>query len=475
MAGPIPPIGRTLDAFGRTGARQGFDADDPRLAESQPGRPRKGSWRRISPSSSSRSLPVGDAAAGRRRRARRRADADGEHRRRSAQCMCWARRSSSTRRRPMAMRCGVCSSRRTRAARSAGRSVPTSISASAQGRELGRRNEIAGRIFTFCFPGLSRAMSRRKTTGRRTRHCSTKRSPKRVRWRRSFRRRRSKKAKASGRAGISGLKTGATDEKLRRGLLEPDARLDLHGFTDATRITRCSAFCAPRRCGAQARARRHGKGRARCGGRAVRHGVELSLARHPQGGRAALAARTGVRRTRRRHAPRRTTGMAAKARSTSICARSVGRVYSATTDSENERKPLDQSGLRRQRFQRSFRPRAVMRNHFGGAQRGELAAMGEAAATRQRIKESGRELIARAGGVDDALRPARRRRHALLRPARSRSPFPNASAPRCRARLRARCLQHGVEVFDFEQRFGFVFIGEDDVEIVWSSLRNSSR
>jgi DNA-nicking Smr family endonuclease len=31
--------------------------------------------------------------------------------------------------------------------------------------------------------------------------------------------------------GVSGL-DGRTDEKLRRGLLEPDARLDLHGFTE---------------------------------------------------------------------------------------------------------------------------------------------------------------------------------------------------------------------------------------------------
>ncbi len=31
--------------------------------------------------------------------------------------------------------------------------------------------------------------------------------------------------------GVSGL-DGRTDERLRRGLLEPDARLDLHGFTE---------------------------------------------------------------------------------------------------------------------------------------------------------------------------------------------------------------------------------------------------
>ena len=34
-----------------------------------------------------------------------------------------------------------------------------------------------------------------------------------------------------GPAGASGL-DGRTDERLRRGLLEPDARLDLHGFTE---------------------------------------------------------------------------------------------------------------------------------------------------------------------------------------------------------------------------------------------------
>jgi DNA-nicking Smr family endonuclease len=39
------------------------------------------------------------------------------------------------------------------------------------------------------------------------------------------------KPRHSASAGVSGL-DGRTDEKLRRGLLDPDARLDLHGFTE---------------------------------------------------------------------------------------------------------------------------------------------------------------------------------------------------------------------------------------------------
>ncbi len=39
------------------------------------------------------------------------------------------------------------------------------------------------------------------------------------------------KRKVPAPAGVSGL-DGRTDERLRRGLIEPDARLDLHGFTE---------------------------------------------------------------------------------------------------------------------------------------------------------------------------------------------------------------------------------------------------
>jgi DNA-nicking Smr family endonuclease len=39
------------------------------------------------------------------------------------------------------------------------------------------------------------------------------------------------KPRSAATAGASGL-DGRTDEKLRRGLLDPDARLDLHGFTE---------------------------------------------------------------------------------------------------------------------------------------------------------------------------------------------------------------------------------------------------
>ena len=42
---------------------------------------------------------------------------------------------------------------------------------------------------------------------------------------------RHKKPAAPAAAGVSGL-DGRTEERLRRGLLEPDARLDLHGFTE---------------------------------------------------------------------------------------------------------------------------------------------------------------------------------------------------------------------------------------------------
>jgi DNA-nicking Smr family endonuclease len=40
-----------------------------------------------------------------------------------------------------------------------------------------------------------------------------------------------RKTKPTVAAGIPGL-DGRTDERLRRGLIEPDARLDLHGFTE---------------------------------------------------------------------------------------------------------------------------------------------------------------------------------------------------------------------------------------------------
>lgn len=39
------------------------------------------------------------------------------------------------------------------------------------------------------------------------------------------------KPRTAATTGVSGL-DGRTDEKLRRGLLDPDARLDLHGFTE---------------------------------------------------------------------------------------------------------------------------------------------------------------------------------------------------------------------------------------------------
>ena len=59
--------------------------------------------------------------------------------------------------------------------------------------------------------------------------------------------------------------------------------------------------------------------------------------------------------------------------------------------------------------------------------------------------------------------------------------FSRDDAALCRTRERGDAwpglhrLQHVVEVFDFEQRLGLVFIGEQDVEVASSSSRNSSR
>ena len=44
-----------------------------------------------------------------------------------------------------------------------------------------------------------------------------------------------KKASSSGPSGIN----GATQERLRKGLMEPEARIDLHGMTPSCRGARC--------------------------------------------------------------------------------------------------------------------------------------------------------------------------------------------------------------------------------------------
>ena len=108
-------------------------------------------------------------------------------------------------------------------------------------------------------------------------------------------------------------------DKLKRGQIAPDARIDLHGMTEAAAHRALLAFLA----GAQARGLRlvlviTGKGNPK---NEDRRALDACAAWRAETDGAALAERTGIRRVDCRDRAPRIAAMAATARSMSICGR----------------------------------------------------------------------------------------------------------------------------------------------------------